>query len=284
MPKEDKTTLPTFVKWAGGKTQLIEQFEPLFPKKIERYFEPFVGSGAVFFYVKQKYKPKYSVICDTNEELITTYQIIQKDIKELVKLLKQHEKNYYKRPKEYYYKVREQQPKKPLEIAARFIFLNRTCWNGLYRVNSNGKFNVPMGDYKKPSIVREDVLKKASELLQGTRIEHWDFTQIGPEVKKGDFVYFDPPYHPLPGKNSFTSYQKTNFLEEDQELLKDLFDRLTEKGCKCMLSNSDSPFINKLYKKKQNKIKKVYANRMINCDATKRGAITEVVVRNYSRI
>jgi DNA adenine methylase len=280
MQKEDKLALPMFVKWAGGKTQLIEQFKPLFPKTIKRYFEPFVGSGAVFFYIKQKYNPEYSLICDTNEELIITYQIIQKDITELVKLLKQHEKEYYKKPEEYYYKIREQQPKDPLKIAARFIFLNRTCWNGLYRVNSNGGFNVPMGDYKKPSIVREDVLRKASKLLQGTRIEKWDFTQIGPEVKKGDFVYFDPPYHPLPGKNSFTSYQKINFLEEDQIRLKEFFDHLAQKGCNCMLSNSDSPFITDLYNRYE--LKKVSAKRMINCDATKRGAITEVVVRNYS--
>jgi DNA adenine methylase len=277
--KEVKITLPTFVKWAGGKTQLIEQFKPLFPKQINRYFEPFVGSGAVFFYVKQTYKPKYSLICDTNKELITTYQIIQKDIKDLVEKLKYHEKEYHKNPKDYYYKIRDEEPEDDLEVAARFIFLNRTCWNGLYRVNSKGKFNVPMGDYKQRAIVREDVLKEVSKLLQGTKIECWDFEKVGKVAKKWDFIYFDPPYYPLPGKNSFTTYQKNAFLDDEQERLRDFFEYLTKKGCKCMLSNSDSPFILDLYK--DFKIKKVFARRIINCDATKRGAITEVVVRNY---
>ncbi|MBN1544922.1 DNA adenine methylase [Candidatus Woesearchaeota archaeon] len=279
MPKEVKITIPTFVKWAGGKGQLIEQFKPLFPKKIDRYFEPFVGSGAVFFYVKQKYKLKYSLICDQNSELITTYKIIQKDVTELVEKLKEHEKEYHKNKEKHYYDVRAAEPKNALEIAARFIFLNRTCWNGLYRVNANGKFNVPMGDYKKRAIVREEVLKKASELLKGTRIECWDFEKIGNLAKKGDFVYFDPPYYPLDGKSSFTNYQKTAFLDDEQVRLKEFFGYLTKKGVKCMLSNSDSEFITDLYKEYD--IKKVMAKRMINCDATKRGAITEVVVRNY---
>ena len=271
--------IPTFIKWAGGKQQLLEQFRPLFPDKIERYFEPFVGSGAVFFYVKQVFEPKFSLICDQNTDLIITYKEIQKDIAELVELLKEHQKNYEKNKKDYYYKIREQELDNPVEIAGRFIFLNRTCWNGLYRVNSKGGFNVPMGDFKKRDVVREDVLRKASELLQGTRIENWDFEKIGEITKKDDFIYFDPPYYPLEGKPSFTSYQKTAFLDEEQVRLKEFFAFLTKKGCKCMLSNSDSKFINDLYKEYD--IKKVNAKRMINCDATKRGEITEVVVRNY---
>lgn len=279
MPKEEKQSLPTFVKWAGGKGQLIEQFEDLFPKKIDRYIEPFVGSGAIFFHIKKNFKPKQSVICDSNKELITTYKIIKKEVTKLAKELRKHEKGYHKEKKDYYLSVRANEPNDPVKIAARFIFLNRTCWNGLHRVNLSGKFNVPMGNYANRAIVREDILKDASKQLKGTKIINGDFEKIKKEAKKGDFIYFDPPYDQLPGKSSFTTYQKDKFLKEEQERLKDLFDYLTKKKCKCMLSNSDTPFINKLYSKYN--IKKVYAKRMINSDASKRGAIKEVVVRNY---
>ncbi|MBN1274715.1 DNA adenine methylase [Candidatus Woesearchaeota archaeon] len=277
--------IPKFVKWAGGKIQLLEQLEPLFPEKITRYHEPFVGSGAVFFFIMKKYKPKEAFISDANEELITTYLIIRDKVEELIKKLQEHKKNYFENPKEYFYHVRSIQPKdlSPLERAARFIFLNRTCFNGLYRENRKGEFNVPMGDYKNPTIVQEETLREAAKLLQGVTINTRPFQKVVEEVKKRDFVYFDPPYYPLDnskkGNKSFTSYLKDKFLEKEQELLKKSFVELDKKSCLVMESNSDTEYIKILYK--EYKISIVQARRSINSNAKGRGSINEVVIINY---
>ncbi len=269
-----------FIKWAGGKQQLIEQFEPLFPKEVNTYFEPFVGSGAVAFYVIQKFKPKKVLLSDTNEELINAFNIVKSDCNKLILNLKEHKHNHMVKGRSYYDEMRSLDLSKlsKLERAARFIYLNKTCFNGLYRVNSKGKFNVPMGSYKNPDIVQEDKLKKISNILKNVEIKAMPFEKVVDLAKNGDFVYFDPPYYPL-NKSSFTTYTKNNFLDEEQKRLAEVFDKLTEKGCLCMKSNSDTEFIKGLYKKYN--IKTVKARRMINCDATKRGEINEVVIMNY---
>lgn len=273
--------IPKFVKWAGGKGQLIEQFKPLFPKKFNRYFEPFVGSGAVFFYIIQKYNPKEILISDINEELINTYQVIKNNVEELILKLKELKKLHVSESKNHYYTVREKEPEylSKIDIAARFIYLNKTCFNGLYRVNSKGKFNVPMGSYKNPDIVQEEKLRLVSKLLKNVKIKVMSFEKILDYAKKDDFIYFDPPYYPLENGKNFTTYTKNVFLEKEQKKLADVFKKLDKKKCFVMLSNSDTKLIKDLYK--DYNIKIVKATRMINCDSTKRGKINEVVVTNY---
>lgn len=280
--KGGKMDVPTFVKWAGGKKQLLGQFESLYPKKFNNYFEPFVGSGAVAFYVIQKFKPKKVVLSDINKELINVYKIIKKDVKRLIMELKQHKKHHSADREDYYYEIRKVNPKElpKLERAARFIYLNRTCFNGLYRVNSKGLFNVPIGDHKNPDIVQEDKLRKISKLLKKVTVKVMPFDKVINLAKKRDFVYLDPPYYPLKKGASFTTYTKEKFLEKEQKLLAEVFKKLDKKGCFVMGSNSNTRFIKSLYK--GIKIKKVKARRMINCRAEGRGVINEVVIRNYS--
>lgn len=273
--------IPKFVKWAGGKGQLLEQFKPLFPKKFNRYLEPFVGSGAVFFYIIQKFKPKEIIISDVNEELINTYEIVKTDVERLIIELKQHKEYHMAEGKKYYLTIRATNPNDlpTLERAARFIYLNKTCFNGLYRVNSKGKFNVPMGAYKNPDIVQEDKLRLVSKLLKNVTIKVMSFEKVLNFAKKGDFIYFDPPYYPLKNKKSFTTYTKDSFMEKEQESLSNVFKKLDKKGCSVMLSNSDTKFIKDLYPNYN--IHLVQATRMINCNGSKRGKINEVVVTNY---
>jgi len=276
------TQIPKFVKWAGGKGQLIKQFEPYFPKKINRYFEPFVGSGAVFFHIIQKYNPNEIILSDINGELINTYKIIQNNHLKLIQKLKVYKKEHEKQGKRFYLKIREKNPLTldSIERATRFIYLNKTCFNGLYRVNSKGKFNVPMGNYKNPDIIQEERLKLVSNLLKNVKIKKMPFEKIKDLVKKGDFIYFDPPYYPLKKKNSFTTYTKDKFMEEEQEKLAQIYKELHKKGCKVMLSNSDTEFTKKLYS--DFNIKTVQARRVINSDANGRGLINEILVLNYS--
>ena len=274
-----KNGVPSLVKWAGGKKQLLEQFKSYFPKKIERYFEPFVGGGTVAFYLIKKHPEiKKIYLSDVNEELVTTYNVVKKSVEELITLLKEY-KLYHN--KEFYYKIRAEDVKKltPVQIAARFIYLNRTCFNGLYRVNSKGGFNVPIGSYKNPAICNEEDLREISRLLQKDDIRVARFDDAVKEAREGDFVYFDPPYYPLKKGKSFTTYTKEAFLEKEQEKLAQLFKGLDRKGAKIMLSNSDTDFIKALYK--GYKINFVKATRTINCDASKRGAINEVMITNY---
>lgn len=269
-----------FVKWAGGKGQLIEQLSPLFPKKIERYLEPFVGSGAVFFHINQKYKPKEIIISDINEELINTYLTIKEDVESLILALKEHKENHVAEGKNYYYTVRAINLKNldNVKRAARFIYLNKTCFNGLYRVNGSGLFNVPMGNYSNPSIYNEEELREISRMLKNTEIIASSFSNIEKFTKKNDFIYFDPPYYPIK-RTSFTSYARNEFLEKEQKELADIFRKLDKRGCKLMLSNSDTEFIKNLYR--EFNIHFVQASRMINCDGSKRGKINELVITNY---
>lgn len=271
-----KKRVEPFLKWAGGKSQLLEQFKPLFPKEgtYKRYIEPFTGGGAVFFYLE----PKDAIISDLNKDLIEAYKIVKSHPKELIELLKKYEK---KHSKQFYLKIREEYNFDKLDKinkAAHLIYLNKTCFNGLYRVNSKGEFNVPFGQHKNFSVNEAGILS-ANKILKKTKIEHTDFTQVLKNAKKGDFVYFDPPYYPLNAGSNFTTYTKENFLEKEQEKLKETFKKLDARGCILMLSNSDTSYIRKLYKEWN--IKKVSAKRFINCMAEKRGDVSEVVVRNY---
>lgn len=215
--------IPSFIKWAGGKKQLLEQFKPYFPEKIKNYFEPFVGGGTIgFFLLKTHPEIKKVYLSDINKELIITYEIVKNDINNLIKLLKEYKK---KHNKEFYYEIRSQDVSKltKLQIATRFIYLNKTCFNGLYRVNSKGGFNVPIGSYKNPNVCPEEDLREISKLLQKDDIEVKQFYEVVKKAKKGDFIYFDPPYYPLNRTSSFTKYTKEQFLEEEQKRLAEVF-------------------------------------------------------------
>ena len=271
-----------FVKWVGGKRQLLAQFRRLNlypPEKFDirtgRYFEPFVRGGAVFFDLL----PEKGFLSDLNKELVTTYNVIKNDVEKLIASLKKH-----KTDKEYFLKIRAQDPKtlSDLAVASRFIFLNRTCFNGLYRVNSKGGFNVPYGKYNNPLICDEGNLIKVSKSLQNIEIKHQDYKEVLRNAKKGDFIYFDPPYYPVSKTASFTSYTAEGFLDKEQIELRDTALELHKRGCFVMLSNSDTPFINKIYSGlKGIRVNKVKAGRAINSKGSGRGKITEVLVTNY---
>ncbi|MBW4637005.1 MAG: DNA adenine methylase [Gloeocapsa sp. UFS-A4-WI-NPMV-4B04] len=262
-----------FLKWAGGKSKLIKQYIPYFPKKFKTYYEPFLGGGAVFFHLQ----PKNAVITDINLELINVYRCVRDNLAELILLLEKHQYNH---SKEYYYQIRSSKNINELERAARIIYLNKTCFNGLYRENSKGEFNVPMGRYKKPNICDLDTIRSASVALQSTVIEVRAFEDVLNYAKTSDdFIYFDPPYYPLSCTSNFTAYSSYSFNEYDQIRLKDTFVELAERGVKVMLSNSDCSFIRELYSKF--KIYEITASRSINSNAKKRGMITEVLVTSY---
>lgn len=271
-----------FVKWVGGKRQLLKQFKELglyppedFNPIKNTYYEPFVGGGAVFFDLL----PEKAFLSDMNKELVATYNIIKNDVESLIKSLKKH-----KHSKDYFLKIRAKNPEKisDLEVASRFIYLNRTAFNGMYRVNSSGGFNVPFGKYENPLICDEENLRKVSKVLQKVDIKHQDYKSVLKKAKKGDFVYFDPPYYPVSKTASFTAYTKDAFLDKEQIELRDTFVELHKRGCFVMLSNSDADFINKIYSGiKGVKISKVDAGRAINSKASGRGKIKEVLVTNY---
>lgn len=271
-----------FLKWVGGKGQLLEQFESLLPKKYNSYFEPFIGGGAVFFSVN----PKKAHINDINETLVNTYSYIKNDVEKLIKSLKKLEKEFQSKDdesrKEFYYSLREKYNSLPQDDFKRslyFLFFNKTAFNGVYRENSKGGFNVPIGSYKNPKIVDEENLRAVSEMLSNTKITSGSFADAVKNAKAGDFVYFDPPYHPLSETSSFTSYSKDSFSKDDQIKLRDLFIDLDKKGVYVMLSNSSAPFIQEIYSGYRQI--PVFANRMINSKADKRGKISEVVIINY---
>jgi len=282
-----------FLKWAGGKNQLLNKIDKELPVSITRYFEPFLGGGAVLFHILKKYNPKYVFVSDINKELINTYNVLKNNPNELIKELEKHK---IKHSKEHYYITRglESRITKQLGLslrdsskiyyetdikrAAKFIYLNKTCFNGLYRVNKNNKFNVPMGRYKDPQIYNKSNLLEISKLLKNTIIKAISYEKILNYVKKDDFIYLDPPYDQL-NNNSFTTYTKYDFTRKDQVKLKEFYDILHKKGCKILESNSSTEAIQKLYKKY--KIIQINAKRMINCDGKKRGNIKEVLIKNY---
>lgn len=267
------------VKWVGGKRQLLDSIKCLLPKKIPTYCEPFLGGGAVLFSIQ----PKNAIVNDLNSDLITVYRVIKSNVDELIESLKQHENT-----QAYFYKIRDLDRDKPaylnltdIEKASRLIFLNKTCYNGLFRVNQAGEFNSPFGHYKNPNIVNEPVLRAVSKYFNNNNItfHNEDFSGVLTDLKKGDFVYLDPPYDPVSDTASFTGYNKGGFDRSEQIRLKNCCDDLTKKGINFMLSNSATDFIKELYDSYSISI--VQAKRIINADANKRGNIDEVIIRNY---
>ena len=272
-----KQTYPRpFLKWAGGKTRLISQYKDYFPQHYQTYYEPFLGGGAVFFYLQ----PSKAVLTDINADLILTYRCVRDDLEDLITSLQAHKQRHNS---DYYYDVRNSYTGTDLEKAARFIYLNKTCFNGLYRVNSQGKFNVPVGKYKNPGICQEEILKLASESLKKVEIKQANFEEVlNYATGSNEFVYFDPPYYPLNKTSNFTAYSSFCFDENQQIKLRDIFIKLADKGVKVMLSNSDCPFIRDLYS--DFNIHTISAARSINSNAQKRGKITEVLVTSYKKL
>jgi DNA adenine methylase len=271
-----KQTYPRpFLKWAGGKTRLISQYKDHFPQHYQTYYEPFLGGGAVFFHLQ----PSHAVLTDINADLVITYRCVRDNLEELITLLQAHQQRHNS---EYYYDVRNYHNGTDLTKAARFIYLNKTCFNGLYRVNSQGKFNVPVGKYKNPGICQEEVLRVASLALQKVEIKQANFEEVlNYATGTNDFVYFDPPYYPLNKTSNFTAYSNFCFDENQQIKLRDIFIELADKGVKVMLSNSDCPLIRDLYS--DFNVHTISAARSINSNAQKRGKITEVLVTSYRK-
>lgn len=296
-----------FLKWAGGKGKLIQQMEHFLPQSlknglIQRYIEPFVGGGAVFFYLASQYEIDDLFIYDLNAELIIAYQTIQQNVEDLISCLQGIQTQYWsfdeEQRQEYFYQTRTKfnSQRTPINYqnfnsdwiarTSQLIFLNRTCFNGLYRVNSKGDFNVPMGRYKRPTICDADNLRAVAQVLQKTQIHHGDFTKCEKLVNQDSFVYFDPPYRPISKTANFTAYSQQVFNDEEQLRLRNLFRLLDSKGALLMLSNSDPKnqdltdnFFEIAYQEYQ--IKRVKASRNINSTATKRGKINELLIMNY---
>lgn len=284
----EKTALKPFIKWVGGKRQLLNRIKEHIPDEFRAYFEPFLGAGAVFFDLM----PSKAYLNDINLELIALYEVIRDNPNELIHELAKHQN---KNSKEYYYDIRSWDRSRgyanrsKVSKAARFIYLNKVGYNGLYRVNQKGQYNVPYGTYVNPKILDEPLIKHVSDYLRDNDIQFTsvDFEEAVREVQMGDFVYFDPPYDPITSTASFTAYQKNGFNQEDQKRLKRCADDLVNRGAKVVLSNSNTKFINDLYNNdiegaqsdvEYYVIHLVDANRNINSKGDKRGAIKEVLI------
>lgn len=292
-----------FVKWAGGKGSLIPQLNNFYPYElkngiIERYIEPFVGGGAVLIDILQKYDVQEAYAFDINIDLINSYNVIKNDVEDLITNLKQMETEYLQLEQEerknYFYNKRDEYNNYTLEEnehsiqrAAQFIYLNRTCFNGLYRVNKAGKFNVPMGSHKNPTICDEENLRNLSKLIQNVQFQYGDYKRSMEYVTENTFVYFDPPYRPLNVTSGFTSYTKEDFNDENQKELAEFYRELNEQNAKLMLSNSnpkntkkEDTFFDNIYQGFN--IDEIYASRMINANSKGRGKISEILVTNYN--
>jgi len=265
-----------FVKWVGGKTQLLPELTKRVPESFGRYYEPFIGGGALFF----RLQPQRACLTDINPDLVNLYMVIRDQVEALIEDLSQH---VYE--KDYFYRVRgvdrtpEYSTWTNVQRASRFIYLNKTCYNGLYRVNLKGQFNAPFGRYTSPMILDADNLRACHKTLQKAVIEVADFHDVGSRIRANDFVYFDPPYAPLSATAKFTSYTKKRFDAEMQYELRDLCRALDKRSVRFMLSNSSAPLILDLYS--EFNVEFVYATRSINSNTGKRGKIPEVVVTNY---
>ena len=277
------TTPRPFVKWAGGKRQLIPILNQNIPSRFGTYHEPFIGGGALLFHVLTQKSTQRCSISDLNSDLVLAYTTIRDKIDQLISSLENHEKNYRQDSSTYYYNIRDQSPKDDIEKTSRLIFLNRTCFNGLYRVNSKGKFNVPLGRYTNPNIVNEQNLRSVSNLLKTSHIsiKCRDFEGVLDDAKRGDFVYFDPPYQPVSSTANFTSYTNKDFTSDDLMRLCNLCKRLDSKGCHVMLSNSHSKEVVKLFSGKPWKTTKIRANRAINSNSNRRTGHFELLIKNY---
>lgn len=313
MPKPRKTkkeiNAKPFVKWAGGKTQILDELAQRLPENIkqsqiiDRYVEPFVGGGALFFFLKSRYTIKESYLLDTCQDLMVCFKVIQNNPRELIKKLKRKENRYLRKTNEqrrvYYYRIRKrfnnQQQKfdnnhysdEWIKRAAYLIFLNKTCFNGLYRLNTKGEFNVPYGKHKNPTIVDKKNIFAVNQALKNTKIYCTDFTRCKKYVRKGTLVYFDPPYRPLSITSKFTGFTTERFTDDDQRRLAAFYRELAiSKDVYLMLSNSDpknedqnDDFFDKLYK--GFRINRISAKRIISCKGSGRGKISELVILNY---
>lgn len=261
-----------FVKWAGGKSQVLPELLSRTPRHYERYFEPFLGGGALFF----ASSPAEAHLSDANPLLVNAYAVVRDHVEELARSLAGHLPT-----REYYYSMREADPSglSDVERASWFIYLNKTCYNGLWRVNSKGRFNVPFGRYKNPRVLDEDNLRRVSRALRNAELTCADFEEALAGAGKGDFVYFDPPYHPVSRTSSFTGYLTGGFDLLQQERLAGIFAKLSDAGATAMLSNSDTTEIRRLYS--GYRIEAVQAKRAINSRPDLRGAVSELVIRNY---
>ena len=279
MRKQKNKLVSPVLKWVGGKRQLLSAIAPLLPKRITTYCEPFVGGGALLF----ELQPSTAYVNDINEELIRVYSVIKNDVENLLETL-----NEYRNEADFYYSVRNWDRDivrysllSDVEKAARIIYLNKTCYNGLFRVNNAGEFNTPFGSYRNPNIVNAPTLRAVSAYLNSATIHlsSRDYTDVLAELPKGTFVYLDPPYDPVSDTSSFTGYAKGGFNRDDQIRLREQCDSLNARGIKFMLSNSSTAFIREQYSAYH--ITTVQAKRAVNSDSAKRGEIDEVVVRNY---
>ena len=292
-----------FVKWAGGKGSLISQLNNFYPYElrngiIETYIEPFVGGGAVLIDILQNYEVEQAYAFDINMDLINCYNVIKNNVEELIGTLEQMETEYLgleqEERKNYFYNKRNEynnyllkENEQNVQRAAQFIYLNRTCFNGLYRVNKAGKFNVPVGNYKNPTICDSDNLRGLSELIQNVEFIYGDYKKSMEYVTENTFVYFDPPYRPLNVTSAFTSYTKEDFNDENQIELAEYYRELNERNAKLMLSNSnpkntnkEDHFFDNIYQGFN--IDEIYASRMINANSNGRGKISEILVTNYN--
>lgn len=289
-------TVKPFIKWAGGKSQLLREIREKYPAEITRYCEPFVGGGAVLLDVLANFQPGEVLINDINPELVNTYRQVQTNVDEVIGMLKIMHEKYISGDdaarKEYYYSNRDRfnelisQPQNTAEKAALFIFLNKTCFNGLYRVNGKGMFNVPIGTYKNPPICDENNLLKISKLLNNVEIKCGDYKDCYEFIDGRTFVYIDPPYRPLNATSNFTSYTKSEFGDEQQIELARFVDSIAEKGALVVVSNSDPKntnaddnFFDEIYSK--HNISRVMASRMINSKSSGRGEISELLISNF---
>lgn len=274
------SSVAPFVKWAGGKRQLIPQIRERMPEKYNNYYEPFVGGGAVLF----ELQPANALINDINKALINTYNIICNEADAFLEAVNRLDEEMWEDGKKYYYSVREHYNDKlmkseyDVELAALFVFINKHCFNGLYRVNGKGLFNVPYNNSRRTS-ADENVIREVSKYLKGVKIINGDFEEACKDAKKGDFVFIDSPYAPL-NPTSFESYTKEGFDIESHKRVAKLYDELTGRGCYCMLTNHNTELINELYGNKGYKIDVVSVKRMINSDASNRVG-KEVIICNY---
>lgn len=289
-------TVKPFIKWAGGKSQLLDMIREKYPNSIKKYCEPFVGGGAVLLDVLVNFQPEEVLINDINPELTNTYIQIRDNSENVISMLSVMQEDFWDMDtdarKKYFYAKRDrfneliQEAVSTAEKAALFIFINKTCFNGLYRVNGKGLYNVPMGAYKKPPICDADNIRLISKLLQGVEVKCGDYSECESYIDGNTFVYIDPPYRPLSETSSFTSYAKTTFGDEQQIQLGHFIEQISEKGAKVVASNSDPKntdendnFFDDIYKKFI--IDRVSATRMINSNSKGRGVISELLICNY---
>jgi DNA adenine methylase len=268
-----------FVKWAGGKGSIVSDIAARIPRHrtFRRYLEPFVGAGAFLFWVRRSFPDLECLIADSNEELIHAYRAIRDDVHRVLAKLETHQALH---SRDHYYNVRRAAPREPTERAARFIYLNRTCYNGLYRVNRRGAFNVPIGRYDRPRIVDRENLLAVATALRGVEIEAADFETATAGAGAGDLVYFDPPYHPLSETSGFTSYTAGGFGVEEQRRLAGVFENLSRRGAFVVLSNSSSDLVRELYDSlvPRPRIDEVRVARAINSKAKSRGPVPELLI------